>query len=97
LRKKREKYSDAIFLPTLTSLVNCTKKHNHKDWEAFEWKRISEVFKGNKISLYEEISPLTMSPAHLNNYGLLSAMAALAEYPSTIHHLISVFFNKICL
>jgi len=90
LRRKREKFSDTIFLPGLASLVNSTKKHKRQEWLNFEWRRISEVFRGNKISLYEEITPLSMSPAYLNNYGLLSAMAALAEYPSTIHNLISV-------
>lgn len=57
-RRKREKFIDKIFLPSLASLVNSTKKHKKSEWANYEWKRLSELYRGNKVYLYNEISPL---------------------------------------
>ena len=95
LRKSRDKFFDIIFLPTLTSLVNSTKRNKKPEWKAFEWVRLSELYKQLRPTLYEEISPLNIKPGVLKNYDFLTVVAALAEFPEIVRNLIHVNYDRI--
>ena len=89
-RRKREKFIDKIFLPGLASLVNSTKKHKKDEWSKYQWKRLSELYRGNKVYLYNEISSLSLKSGLLQNYDFMSALACLAENPTLIEELMPV-------
>ena len=90
LKKNRDKFVDNIFLASISSLVNSLKNNKKPEWKSLEWLRIPELYRQAKLTLYEEITPLSIKPGTLKNYDFLSVLAALSEYPDLVRKLVEV-------
>jgi len=90
LKKNREKFVDNIFLASISSLVNSLKNNKKPEWKSLEWLRIPELYRQSKLTLYEEITPLSIKPGMLKNHDFLTVLGALSEYPDLVRKLIEV-------
>lgn len=90
LKKKREKYQDSLFKPAYSSLVNSTKYSKNVDMQGLQWRRLAEIYKGVKTYITQEVTPLQVEPGILKDYGMVSALALLAEKPDLIKALFAV-------
>jgi len=70
--------------------VNSVKNNKRPEWKSLEWWRIPDLLRPNKITLYDNVSPLNIKPGALQNHEFLSVMAALSEYPDLVKSLIAV-------
>ncbi len=90
LRRNRDKFVDTIFRAGIASLVNSLKNNKKPEWKQLEWLRLPELYRQFKITLVDEITPLSIKPGKFDSHGLLSVLAALSEFPDLIKKLFQV-------
>ena len=93
------KWTDEIFPPTYESIMSLDKKGNFIDNYVeqididdmnklkIEWKRINEIFP-NGFKVFDKIEFDDIKQGSLGNCYFLSAIAAMAEFPCLINHII---------
>ena len=88
-RSKKIALTDPTFPPNNTSFYGDAKPEdvNQKWAKDFKWLPITEIFKGEKIQIYDNIDPVNIIQAHLGNCYFLSALSSMAERPALIRRL----------
>lgn len=84
LKKNKIQYTDDIFLPSLSSLANNPKQVKLLYQDFNKWMRVTDVYKGQKLSIYHSIDPNDIKQGELGNCYFLSALSSLAEKPDRI-------------
>lgn len=86
-KKKKQKFSDDIFVPSISSLCNNPKqvKSLYKDFN--QWVRIPELYKGQQHHVFHSIDPNDIKQGELGNCYFLSALSSLAEKSERIERL----------
>jgi calpain-15 len=88
-RTTGKKFTDETFLPVRSSLIKNWSSADHstqRSWRYFNWKRISEIYE-QQIKVFDVIEPNDIQQGAIGNCYFLSALAALAEFPTRIQRL----------
>ena len=98
--KKGEPFTDPYFPPNENSLLGKNEKGEFLDKREgkekasripsnnIEWKRASEIFKGKKYFLFEDVIEMDdILQGQLGDCYFLSSVAALAEFPYLIYNM----------
>lgn len=88
-KQRKQLYKDPDYPANIDSLWGYgeSKAYRKSDWERLAWVRPKEMFKTNNFKVYDGISPNDILQGMLGDCYLLSAMAAIAEYPDRIKKL----------
>lgn len=81
------KFKDMDFPPDASSLVRCWASADIEcqvEWAKYEWKRLSEVFAGKTLAVFDDIQPGDIQQGGLRDSYFLAALSALAEKPERI-------------
>ena len=84
------KFTDSDFPPEAGSLVHCWSSADIEcqiEWAKYEWKRLSELFVGKKLAVFDDIQPGDILQGTLKDSYFLAAVSALAEKPERIKQL----------
>ena len=101
LTQINEPFIDEGFPPDQRSLITSESvfKLQTDELEAFkqlDYARLSDIYKGNKITLFDKIDPHSIKQGCLCNSYFLSAISALAENPARIKKcFVSESINKV--
>lgn len=83
-KKKKEKFTDPIFVPALSSLCNNPKQVKALYQDFNQWLRVPDLYKGQKLCISHSIDPNDIKQGELGNCYFLSALSSLAEKPERI-------------
>jgi len=103
IKKKNCLFEDPIFKADFSSLFN-TRKLSLIKTKKYKWKRLQDIYKQNKIKLFDSIDPNNFVQKDLCNFYFGSALSSLAEKPQRIRKLferqeaneLGIYFVRIC-
>ena len=84
------KFKDGEFAPEARSLIRVWTSADivsQIEWSKYEWKRLSEVYAGKRLAVFDGIEPGDIVQGALGDSYFLAAMSALAEKPERIKRL----------
>jgi calpain-15 len=84
------KFLDPVFPPERSSLIrfwNQADIVSQVEWERFTWVRLSDLFKDNRMEIFDDIQPDDIMQGNLGDCYFLSALSAIAEVPERIKRL----------